>query len=401
MEEPLGMDRGGDSRMAVERVLKAYFALIAPSCDYLSFFTHAEQQWIADVLLRKEEQQISHRDQWGNWEFPFTNEQYTLPYVDRFVLDRLGGKDKFPETPWPEKRRFAAWLTHDLDVLSLSDPLALLRRQMQAARHAAGYAEKALHYAHAAYSRLRSLRPAQQDPLWLYERWMDAEIAHGFNSTFFVFSRPSSKNDLHLYDCDYVWSDRMMYRACRMNAGDFIKRIMGEGVEIACHGSFNTWRNAALLKQQKDNLEDLIGKPVLASRQHFLHYDIHHTPDVLKEAGFKVDSTMGFNRTIGFRAGTSYPYKMLNGLLEVPQIIMDGALFNTNSLELDELLACRKIEKIMNEVETSGGCLTINFHPNYLLNPAWWNTYLFILKELKARNAACVNAASILELTEI
>lgn len=377
------------------QILKFYFSVIMPGLNYNEFFNLDELNWIASILNRDEERQIKHRDQWGNWDFPFTKNDFNVPYLDKFIINRLKDRKDSGNSVWPDGKRFAFWLTHDLDVVSSGDPYSLSRKQLHLLGVSRSGTTKLKNSLYFIYNQMRKLSGYSNDNLWCYERWMEAEKSFGFNSTYFVFSRPESAGDLHEYDCDYTWNDKMKFRDRVLSVGEYICQIAEEGAEIGCHGSYLSWNNDRLLIDQRRKIEALVGKSVIASRQHFLHFDIQSTPDALRNAGFLLDSTLGFNRSIGFRAGTSYPYELIPRLIEVPQIIMDGALFNANSLDLDEALACEKVIRILDAVEEAGGCLTINFHPNYLLNKAWWNVYLFLLKELNRRNAACVNAAAI------
>jgi peptidoglycan/xylan/chitin deacetylase (PgdA/CDA1 family) len=383
-----------------KNVLTHYFELMAPGVDIFALFSEDERIGIADALLRKEEFDLEHRDQWGNWDFNFTNQEYKVPYVDDFVSNRLKDKGVTRKSIWPDGKKFAFWLTHDLDVVSSADPKVLNRMQMKVARNSGDKTQKALQGIHASYNFVRKVKPYTRDPLWVYEKWVDHEKEHGFDSTFFVFSRPSLDKDVHLHDCDYIFEDRMKYRGKKCSVAEYIQQISMEGMEVGMHGSYLSWDNSDMLLDQKRNIERILGKQIIAARQHFLHFDISTTPQSLVKAGIKIDSTLGFNRSVGFRAGTSFPITFSNGLIEVPQIVMDGALFNDNSLNFNEQLAQLEIERILDRVEEVGGCLTINFHPNYLLIPTYWNTYSYVLKALKSRNAACVNAERLLALVQ-
>ncbi len=398
MPEQGEINNSGQDLLTNEERLRSYFSVAAPGVDYNARFSAEELLMINRMLARSEERETEHRDQWGNWEFPFTKEDYQRPYLDEFVSAKLKSSGETRASHWPDGKKFAFWLTHDLDLVSEGDPKMLIRKQRKFLSHTRAAFEKLSFAAQLGYNYLRSLKKYTRDPLWCYERWMDMEQEFNFNSTFFVFTPPSDPAFNHFYDCDFTWTDKMSYRGKTMRVGDFINHIAEEGAEIACHGSYLSYNNPGLLKEQRASLIALTGKKILASRQHYLHFDISSTPSALESAGFCLDSTIGFNRTIGFRAGTAFPFLLTPRLLEVPQIVMDGALFNSNSLEYDEKMACEAVLGIMDQVETNGGCLTINFHPNYLLVPAWWNTYRFILKELASRKAACMNAELMLEL---
>jgi hypothetical protein len=85
---------------------------------------------------------------------------------------------------------------------------------------------------------------------------------------------------------------------------------------------------------------------------------------------------MGFNRNIGFRAGTSFPFfqfdltagRRLN-VLEVPLIVQEGALFASNALELDRELAQEVVRSTIDKVAAVGGVTTFLIHPHSLLDP--------------------------------
>ena len=239
------------------------------------------------------------------------------------------------------------------------------------------------------------LSPVNNDPLWHFEKWADAEIKWGFNSTYFVYVGEGS----HKFDCDILPDDPMEFRGRRMKIKEYVTLLAQTGAEVGIHGSYLTFNNSDLLRKEITVLEDILGDKVHSSRQHYLHFETDTTPKVLKDCGIKVDSTLGFNRRPGFRAGTSFPY-YIDGVLEVPLTVMDGSLFNANSLNLSEKEACNKIIEIVDLVEETGGCLVVNFHPNYLNRNEWWNVYLFLLKELNSRKAYCTSMENIYKTVE-
>jgi peptidoglycan/xylan/chitin deacetylase (PgdA/CDA1 family) len=352
--------------------------------------------FILQTLLRKEEAEAGCRDQWDNFEFPYTLNDYSSPY-----LDKLLGKFSVAQTDsgciWGKDARFGVWLTHDLDLVSGSDPVPFKRRfnqQLKRGGDALTRLNFLLRYARYGWKALWSHK---EDELWCYDKLLDLEKSHGFSSTFFVFARPESAQEVHYFDCDYTFNDRIGFRGKKMRVGDFIGQLSSEGFEIGCHPSYLSWTNPDMILDQKRRIEAVSGSELKASRQHFLHFDSEETPSALYDAGFRIDSTLGFNRTVGFRAGTSFPFYWSSGLLEVPLIIMDSALFRDNALEFNAPMAERRIMQIMDMVEECKGILTINFHPNYLNDPVWWRVYHFILRELEGRRTVNLNGASIIE----
>jgi len=165
--------------------------------------------------------------------------------------------------------------------------------------------------------------------------------------------------------------------------------------EIGLHPSWYSFADAAEMKYQKAALECVLGHDVVSCRQHFLHYDIRVTPRIQAEAGFKYDSTLGFNDNIGFRFGTCYPWKLYDlqaekelPIIEVPLIIQEGAMLNPNKgMRLDAETAFQYVVQITEAVERVGGALTLLWHPDAVINPPCWNLYLRSLEYLKEKDA--------------
>jgi len=105
--------------------------------------------------------------------------------------------------------------------------------------------------------------------------------------------------------------------------------------EIGLHPTWYSYNDVDELKRQKEALEKALDHEIVSVRQHYLHYDIRVTPAVHAAAGFKYDSTLGFNDNIGFRFGTCYPWHLYDlkaekelPIMEIPLIIQDGAMLN-------------------------------------------------------------------------
>ena len=101
------------------------------------------------------------------------------------------------------------------------------------------------------------------------------------------------------------------------------------------------------------------------------------------------------NDNIGFPFGTCYPFKLYDlkeekelAIIEVPLIIQDGAMLNPQKgMRLDEDTAFGYVMQLTEEVEKVGGVLTLLWHPNYIINPPWWNLYLRTLEYLNTKGA--------------
>jgi hypothetical protein len=147
-----------------------------------------------------------------------------------------------------------------------------------------------------------------------------------------------------------------------------------------------------MLRDEREQVELALGAPVRSVRQHYLRYDPSRTAGIHEAAGFGTDSTQGFNMTTGFRAGTSYPYWAWNHTdgvatrtLEIPLHVMDGPLIR--NADNDPAAAVRHAVAMMDAVERVGGCLTLNWHPDHIGVPGYFDTYRALVSEAAARGA--------------
>ena len=311
------------------------------------------------------------------------------PVVDEHFLNNGGQKPV-----WPDGKPFAVCLTHDVDMVSLyclRQALRLRRAQLSMVGSALEgikpILKAGLDLARAAKKSLK------KDPIHCYERWLEMEEKSGARSTFFFWPGLSAVTKRHHTDCVYELTDPVVFDNQRCTVAEMIREIDRRGWEIGLHPSWYSFDDADELKRQKEALEKALGHEIVSIRQHYLHYDIRITPRVQAEAGFKYDSTLGFNDNVGFRFGTCYPwhlYDLKRGkglpIMEIPLIVQDGALLNPEKgMRLDEDTAFRYVVQMTEQVEKVGGVLTLLWHPNWIIKPDWWNLYLRTVDYLKGK----------------
>jgi peptidoglycan/xylan/chitin deacetylase (PgdA/CDA1 family) len=352
-------------------------------------------------LTRREEIDNIWRDQWGNWDWPFgeahrRGELYT-PRLDRILTDL---RRQLPQRPrkeamplWPDGKSFALCLTHDVDEINPRHSARNgWRRAALTRRTDGGWSKTIRTFARSMYDTATSPEPSAKSPSRTIDDWLELEDHYGYKSTFFIF--PDRPPHPHQWDCTYRFADRMTFKANRITLAEAMREIDRYGWEIGLHGSYSSATEPDLLENEKSQIENAIDKPVTSVRQHYLHYDIRRTPGLQASAGLRIDSTLGFNRSVGFRAGTCFPFwcwdheaRSLLKLLEVPQIIMDSALFSPGSLEYNEDLAIEHCLQLMETVRQVGGCLTLNWHQDNINDDRYWQVYRTLLAEASGRGA--------------
>ena len=153
-------------------------------------------------------------------------------------------------------------------------------------------------------------------------------------------------------------------------SSDIFKRAIRlskeRGYRIGIHPSYATWQDLELFIKEKEKLEEIIGEDVMISRQHYLHFSFEKTIPILVKAGIKQDSTLGFNRRIGFRAGTGVGFKLYDlandratEVVEKPLAFMDSSLFEESGFEPIRFREIANDFLLRNQNDTE---LTFNFH---------------------------------------
>jgi len=175
---------------------------------------------------------------------------------------------------------------------------------------------------------------------------------------------------------------------------DILRRLQVAGKEIAVHG-LDAWRDAVAGRDERARIGGLVDTDAPGVRMHWLYFDAN-APARLEAAGFSYDSTVGYNHTVGYRAGTSQVFKPLatQNLLELPMHIMDTALFYPSYLNLSPRQADVTVLPLIENSVCFGGVLTVNWHDRSLAPERLWdNFYSHLLERLSARNPWFATAA--------
>ena len=146
-----------------------------------------------------------------------------------------------------------------------------------------------------------------------------------------------------------------------------VKILQKHNVELGLHASYASAEHLELISQEKTSIERVIGKPLVANRNHYLRLKSNNQLDALIDAGIKEDFTVGFAEVPGFRMGTCRPVRYINpDTLEVQNLIlhpltmMDGSFSKYSQMDYTQAfeMACKLIE----QVRKHGGELVLLWH---------------------------------------
>lgn len=246
--------------------------------------------------------------------------------------------------PWPQRRRWAAAFTHDVDVVAWWPVFTLLRLAELGRKGQLGRAARAA---------AAAARAAFGDPVGDgVTRILEIEAALAVRSTWFVICATPTLATFRAGDATYRPEGRA--------AGRVLQRIDAAGHEIGLHGSFATFAEPPAFEHERTRLETLVGRSVRGVRQHFLRMNPGITQRGMQAAGFSYDATFGFSDRGGYRLGVADVVPAWDAardaggpLLEVPLTWMDRALSKYQGVEdprawVDEALTlahtCRDVE---------------------------------------------------------
>jgi hypothetical protein len=169
---------------------------------------------------------------------------------------------------------------------------------------------------------------------------------------------------------------------------DRVHKLISAGCEVGVHG-IDAWLDSSSGRKEMEEVRRVTGIPKTGIRMHWLYFD-KESPLLLENAGADYDSTVGFNETVGYRAGTSQAYKPLGAihLLELPLHIMDTALFFPAYLDLSAAEAKKRVSSIINNAVLFGGSVTVNWHDRSIApERCWGDFYADLIEELQRSGA--------------
>jgi hypothetical protein len=181
------------------------------------------------------------------------------------------------------------------------------------------------------------------------------------------------------------------FRAARYGAADIAGELQGlasAGCEVGVHG-LDAWLDSAKGYEELAEVARITGAAETGVRMHWL-YGGEKSAATLDKAGFAYDSTVGYNETVGYRAGTTQVFKPLDTvrLLELPMHIMDTALFYPRHLDLSPREARHRMSRIVADAARLGGAVTINWHDRSIAPERLWREpYAGLVEHLTRQGA--------------
>jgi hypothetical protein len=303
--------------------------------------------------------------------------------VEHLSLYRLNGRGDIGVAPvsrylgehglrweYPEGRQFGVCLTHDIDDV------------YPPAKHmlcSAAYGVASLDLAGAGRQFAWKLLGKKRSPYRNFRDIIALEQQYGGQSSFYFLG---DGNDLRRfrYDVGELESD--------------LGEIVDQGCEVGLHGGYYTYGRLDAMKAEKRRIERAVNRKVTGYRNHYLSFKVPDTWQLLAQAGFGYDTTLGYNDRPGFRNGMCHPFRPFSlstgrpvDIVEIPLAIMDESLF-WGEKTFDE--AWFTARRLIDSAAACGGVVTLLWHNNIFAatyRESWKRLYAKLLQYCSERNA--------------
>lgn len=218
------------------------------------------------------------------------------------------------------------------------------------------------------------------------------KVEEGLRSTFFIIPFKNYAGSDHT-------NTKGSWRATRYDISDIeeeIEELRNHGCEVGVHG-IDAWRDTEKGLKEYKQIHDATGTSEIGIRMHWLYFN-EQSPEILEDAGFFYDSTLGYNDAVGYRSGTTQVFRPIGvkRLLELPLHIQDTALFFPDRMALTEEDAWILIKTLLENAEQYGGALTINWHDRSLAPERLWGDFYIKLLENLKKSKAWIDTASLI-----
>ena len=325
-------------------------------------------------LISRYEEYLPHvKDKHGRYtaeqSLAYKKDFLEKPVVDIWAykfLDAL--KEKFPEYNY-QNRSYNFISTIDIDN-------AFAYKHKSLIRSVGGFFNDLVQFKlYEVWNRFAVTLNIKNDPFDTFQKILRYQKTHQTKTIFFFLV-----GDYTTFDTN-VSTAKRKYKLLIKEMVDYAK--------VGLHPSYFSMQDAALLKKEKERLENITNTPLKRSRQHYLRFSLPETYQLLIDLEIEEDYSMGYASNVGFRASTCTPFYFydLDFEIQTPLKIYPFALMDTtlnDYMQLTPKQSLGRIRDLKNEVKAVNGTFITLFHneslSDYLRWKGWKRLYESMLK---------------------
>jgi len=183
----------------------------------------------------------------------------------------------------------------------------------------------------------------------IFYKDINKKLKYDDNFTFNYILEQSEKRNLksHFYFIPRgTYKQQFNYDISNIIIINLIKTILSRGHYIGIHGSYETYDNMEIFKEDINYFRKVLDLnkiicEIKGGRQHFLRFIIPYTYYNYAESLLEYDTTLSYADISGFRCGTCYEFtpfdfikrKIIN-IKEIPLIVMDATINSAQYMNL-------------------------------------------------------------------
>jgi peptidoglycan/xylan/chitin deacetylase (PgdA/CDA1 family) len=334
------------------------------------------------LFTRQEEYNPIKLDRYGRFSYKYSEDK-NISYP--FISDYLIKKRNF-HVEYPENKKFAVVLTHDVDDINISNQ-HIIRSMVPLPinRDLSGFKPLII-------EKLKGNKTAYIN----FKQIIQLEKKYDAKSSFYFLA-----NEKDIFGNKYKLED----------VEEEIVYILDNECEVGLHVSYYAFDKLDKIIREKERLEKITGMRINGVRNHLLRFNIPQSWEILSKAGFIYDASLGYHDMVGFRNGTCHPFQPFNlitnkkiEITEIPVCVIDITLFSY--MKLNAAKSWDYIKNLIDNVEMLGGVFallwhnwTFSFPVSYagLFGKEWTKLYEKILIYCSEKNSWIANGTEIYE----
>ncbi|WP_248722174.1 polysaccharide deacetylase family protein [Seonamhaeicola sp. ML3] len=311
-------------------------------------------------LLSRYEEYLPHvKDEYGRFmaseSLAYKNDFLKIPVIDIWAYKfKEAIQNQFPDFDFPER-------TYRIKPI-IDVPTAYRYKSKGLVRTVGGLFKEFFQFRFKSiYLRIVVLLGLKHDPYDTFKYLINRQKSSKGKFLFFFLI-----GDYSTYD-----------KGININKKSFVSLIkhVADYCKVGLKVSFFAADNITVTKKEKIKMEEVINRPLIASRQSYSRLNLPETYRNLVDLEVKEDYTMGYVKHVGFRAGTCTPFYFydLDYEIQTPLKVYSYQLMDFALLKNKSLLDKKKVlNELIREVKKVKGELIPVFH-NYTFSgsPRW------------------------------
>jgi len=335
-----------------------------------------------DLFTKKEEYFPKKLDEHGRFQFKSSKHKEVLhPTISEYLINQ-GFKFEYPEN-----KKFAIVLTHDVDDIFVKNKHILLSLfHLPKNRDVNNVVQM-----------FKGRINKEKTPYLNFKKIIEIEKKYDASSSFYFLATSQD-----IFGVKYNLED----------VREKINYLIDENCEIGLHTGYYSYNSLEKIKNEKNKLEKIVGNKILGARNHVLRFRTPESWALLSSAGFGYDTSFGYHDMIGFRNGMCHPFKPYDlnenreiDILEIPLNVQDMTFLMHFKISPKE--RWQYVKNLIDTVKQFNGVLTILWHnwtfclpASYggLFNKEWTKLYEKILNYGYKNDAWLTNCKEVYNL---